>query len=143
MNITQHKKATPRGACGDTTKRRKHRHTRAPIWTQPVYRDEVAVAHRLTRIRRPQANGMVECFNRRLSEVLAAKDKIADNSGKNCFSSHAERNAYLMDFVYNCNRTRLKCLNYNSPLQSPHNYAKLYTFAGMTMFFVFCLLLDF
>ena len=91
------------------------------------------INHRLTRIRRPQTNGMVERFNRRLSEALAAKDKIADNSGKNCFGSHAERNAYIMDFVHAYNRTSLKCLNHNSPLQSLLNHAKLNTYAGMTM----------
>jgi len=57
------------------------------------------VKHVLTRIRRPQTNGMVERFNRRVNEAIAQRGKITDNGGKNSFHSHPERNTYIMNFV--------------------------------------------
>jgi transposase InsO family protein len=73
------------------------------------------IVHKLTRIRRPQTNGMVERFNRRVNEAIARKNKIAKNGGKNSFYSHEERNIFVMRFIDNYNKTRLRCLNYNAP----------------------------
>ena len=91
------------------------------------------IVHKLTRIRRPQTNGMVERFNRRVNEAIAAKNKIASNSGKNSFHSHKERNEFIMQFVDNYNRTRLRCLNYNAPaILLYNNHTEYNTCAGMT-----------
>jgi transposase InsO family protein len=109
-----------------------------PTGKHPVDRFCAAqgIEHRLTRLRRPQTNGMVERFNRRISEALAAKQRIRDNAGRNCFATHAERNDYIRRFVHNYNRTRLLCLQQRSPLQMMQHYlAKQYTFAGMTVIF--------
>ena len=75
------------------------------------------IAHRLTRPFRPQTNGMVERFNRRLAEAIRAKASVARNEGKNKFLSHEERNAFLHRFVADYNRTRLKCLGYKAPFE--------------------------
>ncbi|HEX5958278.1 MAG TPA: integrase core domain-containing protein [Hyphomicrobiaceae bacterium] len=75
------------------------------------------IEHRLTRPFRPQTNGLVERFNRRLAEAIAAKPSIARNEGKNKFHTHAERDAFLHAFVANYNRTRLKCLDYRAPAE--------------------------
>jgi len=76
------------------------------------------IKHQLTRLRRPQTNGMVERFNRRINEAIAQKQKVAANNGKNSFHSHAERNAFILQFVANYNRTRLRCLQYHAPITS-------------------------
>lgn len=75
------------------------------------------IKHRLTRPFRPQTNGMVERFNRRLAEAIADKPGIAANEGKNKFSGHAERNRFLQDFVLRYNKTRLRCLDYKAPAE--------------------------
>ena len=80
------------------------------------------VKHKLIRPRRPQTNGMVERFNRRIQEAIMRKGKIAANSGKNVFSSHEERNRYILDFVDDYNRTRLACLKYQSPTEMLMKY---------------------
>lgn len=91
------------------------------------------IQHRLTRIRRPQTNGMVERFNRRINEAIARKDKISANGGKNSFASHKERNHFIANFVDGYNRTRLRCLNYNAPISLLNsNQTKHNTFAGVT-----------
>lgn len=90
------------------------------------------IVHRLTRIRRPQTNGMVERFNRRVNEAIGSKEKIARNSGKNTFHSHEERNEFIHAFVDGYNRTRLRCLNYTSPLSLfKCNHTEEYTKAGI------------
>lgn len=58
-----------------------------------------AIEHRLTRPFRPQTNGMVERFNRRLAEAIRARPGTAANEGKNKFTCHAERDAFLYAFV--------------------------------------------
>ena len=83
---------------------------------------KLGIEHRLTRIRRPQTNGMVERFNLRISQSLERKEKIKDNSGRNCFPSHKERNAFIRQFVFNYNRTRQNCLNQRAPLQLMHSH---------------------
>lgn len=88
---------------------------------------QFSIHHKLTRPFTPQTNGMVERFNRRLSEVIAAKTYINKNQRKNKFHSHEERNQFITNFVENYNKTRLCCLKYRSPLEMLHNHAKLYT----------------
>lgn len=91
------------------------------------------VKHKLTKIRRPQTNGMVERFNRRVNEAIARKDKISKNSARNSFNSHQERNEFILKFVDNYNKTRLRCLNYNAPYALLYNnHAEHNTYAGMT-----------
>lgn len=90
------------------------------------------VEHRLTRPFRPQTNGMVERFNRRLAEAVRARPGTVANEGKNRFTSHAERDAFLHAFVADYNRTRLRCLGYLAPAQALANQAGHNTFAGMT-----------
>lgn len=75
------------------------------------------IEHRLTRPFRPQTNGLVERFNRRLSEAIGAKASAAGNEGKNRFHSHAERDAFVHDFVHRYNRTRLECPGYRAPAE--------------------------
>lgn len=79
------------------------------------------IKHTLTRIRRPQTNGMVERFNRRINEAIAQKVKINKNSGKNSFYSHEDRNTFINNFIYGYNRTRLRCLNYEAPINLLNN----------------------
>ena len=61
-----------------------------------------AITHRLTRPFRPQTNGMVERFNRRLGEHL---DRMPQNrtAHHRRFLDHAERDAYLLTFVADYN----------------------------------------
>ena len=100
---------------------------------------ERGIRHKLTRPRTPQTNGMVERFNRRINEAISAKIKTSNNCGRNSFESHQERNDYIKQFVYNYNRTRLRCLKYRAPIEmvrelskKNHNQAGEYTCAGMT-----------
>jgi transposase InsO family protein len=101
--------------------------------------EENKVKHTLTKIRRPQTNGMVERFNRRVNEVIASKAKISKNSGKNSFASHEERNDFIMKFINNYNKTRLRCLDYNAPISllnsnmPPGNHTEYNTKAGTRM----------
>ena len=88
------------------------------------------ITHKLTRPYHPQTNGMVERFNRRLAEALRAARPNGRNHGKNKFDSHAERNAFLLRFVDNYNRTRLKCLAYTAPAQAITNLTEHNTKAG-------------
>jgi transposase InsO family protein len=57
-----------------------------------------AIAHRLTQPFRPQTNGMVERFNRRLGEHLARMPQNRAAHHRR-FLSHAERDACLHTFV--------------------------------------------
>ena len=105
-----------------------------PSGNHPV--DKLASArgirHKLTRPFRPQTNGMVERFNRRLAEAIKAQPAAGTNRGKNKFRSHAERDRYILTFVANYNRTRLACLDYKAPLEVLNNLTQPNTFAGMT-----------
>jgi hypothetical protein len=47
------------------------------------------------------------------------------------FASHADRDAFLLGFVRDYNRTRLKCLGYLAPLQALANPPEPNTCAGM------------
>jgi transposase InsO family protein len=75
-----------------------------------------AITHRLTKPFRPQTNGMVERFNRRIGEHLA---RVPQNRAAHHrrFPDHAERDAYLYRFVADYNRTRLRCLDYQAPAE--------------------------
>jgi hypothetical protein len=73
------------------------------------------IDHRLTRPYRPQTNGLVERFNRRIVEAIGQQPKRG--IAHRLFASHADRDAFLNRFVNDYNRTRLKCLDYLAPLQ--------------------------
>ena len=90
---------------------------------------EHAITHRLTRPFRPQTNGMVERFNRRLGEHL---NRMPQNRAAHHrrFRDHAERDAYLYTFVADYNRTRLRCLNYQAPAEALANLTGQNTKAG-------------
>lgn len=85
------------------------------VFDQLCYENEIE--HRLIRPFRPQTNGMVERFNRRISEAIGEAPSIDKNQGKNKFTTHAQRNRFILNFVKNYNRTRLACLDYKSPLE--------------------------
>ena len=89
------------------------------------------IEHRLTRPFRPQTNGMVERFNRRLAEALRQAPPAKRNRGKNRFDTHPERNASIEAFVDAYNRTRLRCLDYRAPLEVLNNLPGHNTKAGM------------
>ena len=91
-----------------------------------------SIVHRLTKPFHPQTNGMVERFNRRLAEALRLQPAAGTNAGKNKFTSHHQRNAFLHRVVHAYNHTRLRCLNYLSPLETLNNHTKHNTFAGVT-----------
>ena len=75
------------------------------------------IEHRLTRPYTPKTNGMVERFNRRLSDAIEGHARFSDDPHRRAtFASHAERTAFLLDFVEAYNRTRLRCLGYQAPL---------------------------
>ena len=88
-----------------------------------------AVTHRLTQPFRPQTNGMVERFNRRLGEHLARMPQNRAAHHRR-FVDHAERDAYLHSFVADYNRTRLRCLDYQTPAELLANLAGHNTKAG-------------
>ncbi|MFP3944970.1 MAG: IS481 family transposase [Alphaproteobacteria bacterium] len=89
------------------------------------------IRHKLARPFRPQTNGMVERFNRRLQEHLESAPKNGKNRGKNCFDSHEQRTRYIQNFVQNYNRTRLRCLGYKSPTEALTNLTEHNTKAGV------------
>jgi IS30 family transposase len=88
------------------------------------------INHKLTRPYRPQTNGMVERFNRRLAEAIGREPK--HGSARRTFPCHADRDAFLNRVVADYNRTRLKCLGYLAPLEALANLPGLNTFAGTT-----------
>lgn len=102
-----------------------------PSGNHPVDRlcAERGIAHKLTRPFRPQTNGMVERFNRRLAEHLDRQPRYAAGHRRS-FNSHQERNDYVLQFVENYNRTRLKCLGYKAPMQAIDNLPGPNTRAG-------------
>jgi len=105
-----------------------------PSGTHPFDRKcaELGIQHKLTRPFRPQTNGMVERFNRRLNEALATVPK--QPTGHKHFASHKERNGFIHRFVDNYNKTRLRCLNGLTPRFALANHTKPYTCAGMTTY---------
>ena len=65
---------------------------------------------------------MVERFNRRLGEHLARMPQNRTAHHRR-FVDHAERDAYLHSFVADYNRTRLRCLDYQTPAELLANLA--------------------
>jgi len=59
---------------------------------------------------------MVERFNRRRGERLnpMPQNRAAHHRR---FLDHAERDAYLLTFLADYNRTRLRCLDYQAPAE--------------------------
>ena len=92
------------------------------------------IEHKLTRPFRPQTNGMVERFNRRIADAIRQRDAALRNGGKNKFNTHAERDAFIGKFVYSYNRTRLRCLDYKAPIEALDNLTEHYTKAGVRAF---------
>ena len=90
---------------------------------------ERGITHKLTRPFRPQTNGMVERFNRRIGEHLDRLPRGRAGHHRR-FNTHDERNAYLLEFVENYNRTRLKCLDYKTPVEVLANLPGPNTQAG-------------
>ena len=90
-----------------------------------------AIEHRLTRPYRPQTNGLVERFNRRIAEAIRRQPKRG--IAHRLFASHEQRNAFLIGFVKDYNRTRLKCLGYQAPIQALANLTERNTKAGAGM----------
>src|SRR6516162_4607786 len=87
------------------------------------------IVHRLTRPYRPQTNGLVERFNRRIVEAIGRQPKRG--IAHRLFISHEDRDAFLNRFVSDYNRTRLKCLGYLAPMQALTNPPGPNTFAGV------------
>lgn len=86
------------------------------------------IQHRLTKPFRPQTNGVVERFNRRISEAIGRERKRG--IAHRLFASHADRDAFLARFVHDYNHTRLKCLRYQAPKQVLANLTGPNTKAG-------------
>jgi transposase InsO family protein len=115
---------------GDARWRKRQRGTGAHPFDQ-VCRAH-GVNHKLTRPYHPQTNGMAERFNRRLAEALRSHPATSANLGKNRFDDHAQRNTFILTFVENYNRTRLRCLGYQAPAERLNNLPGHNTFAGMS-----------
>lgn len=80
------------------------------------------IEHRLTQPYTPKTNGMVERFNRRLGEAIAGIPRFRnDTRRRGTFATHAERAAFLLDFVAAYNHTRLRCLGYRAPIDVLNN----------------------
>lgn len=102
-------------------------HAARPTGEHPFDRlcARAGIVHRTTRPYRPQTNGMVERFNRRLSEAMRAVPQIRDNARhRTRFASHAERELFLLSFVAAYNRTRLRCLGYRAPIDILNNHTE-------------------
>ena len=90
------------------------------------------IKHRLTQPYRPQTNGMVERFNRRLADAIRSQTPPGANAGKNRFADAAHRDAFILTFVKDYNRTRLRCLGHKAPAEVLNNLPGHNTFAGMS-----------
>jgi len=75
---------------------------------------EKGIDHRLTKPFRPQTNGLVERFNRRIAEAIGRERKRG--IAHRLFASHADRDAFPNSFVRDYNHTSLKCLGYQAPI---------------------------
>lgn len=91
------------------------------------------IKHKLTRPYRPQTNGMVERFNRRLAEAIRSHPPSGQNSGRNRFTDHSQRNDFILTVVKNYNRTRLQCLGHKAPAEALLNLTGHNTCAGTTV----------
>ena len=71
--------------------------------------DQAAIEHRLSPVRRPQTNGMVERFNGRISDVLASHR----------FDSRADLETTLKRYCYLYNHhIPQRALNHRTPIQA-------------------------
>ena len=113
---------------GDARWRKRDRGTGAHPFDQVC--QSHGVRHKLTRPYRPQTNGMVERFNRRLAEVIRSRAPLADNAGRNRFNDHDQRNGFILTFVNDYNRTRLRCLGHKAPAEVLNNLPGHNTKAG-------------
>jgi transposase-like protein len=86
------------------------------------------IQHRLTRPYRPQTNGLVERFNRRIVDAIGREPKRG--IARRLFRSHPDRDDFLTRFVHDYNRTRLKCLDYLAPIEALANLPGPNTHAG-------------
>lgn len=92
---------------------------------------EHGIRHKTTRPYRPQTNGMVERFNRRLSEAIRALPQARDNARiRTHFQSNTQRTRFLQTFVADYNRTRLRCLGYKAPIDILNNLTEDNTEGG-------------
>ena len=67
-------------------------------------------------------------FNRRLSDAIRALPQARNNGRhRTHFIANADRVAFLLTFVENYNRTRLRCLNYKAPLDVLNNQTEYNT----------------
>ena len=114
--------------CGEVRWRQRDRGTGAHPFDQVCQSHHVR--HKLTRPYRPQTNGMAERFNRRLAEALQHHPRSTANAGKNRFTDHAQRNAFIQTFVNDYNRTRLRCLKHKAPAEILANLTGHNTKAG-------------
>lgn len=85
------------------------------------------IKHKLTKPFSPQTNGMVERFNRRITEAINLRPAIRVNRVKCKFQSYQERDNFVLNLVDNYNNTRLLCLNYHSPNHMLYNHSEHYT----------------
>lgn len=76
------------------------------------------IKHKLTKPFSPKTNGMVERFNRRIGQALAAVKNV---HSRRKFHTADERRTFLEAFVNDYNRTRLRCLDYKAPLEVLNN----------------------
>ena len=90
-----------------------------------------SIKHRLAKPFHPQTNGMVERFNRRISEAIGRERKRS--IAHRLFANHADRNAFLNRFAHDYNHTRLKCLSYLAPKQALANLAGHNTRRGQAL----------
>jgi IS30 family transposase len=89
------------------------------------------IKHRLTKPYRPQTNGMVERFNRRLADAIRSHTPSGANTGKNRFDDTAQRDTFILTFVKDYNRTRLRCLGHKAPAEMLNNLPGHNTKAGI------------
>lgn len=117
---------------GDARWRKRDKATGAHPFDQVCQNN--GIKHKLTRPYRPQTNGMVERFNRRLAEAIRSHPATGGNGGKNRFATSPQRNDFILAFVNNYNRTRLRCLGHKAPAETLDNLPGHNTQAGIQPF---------